>query len=341
MCWTVSQALVAEYSLVCYLGTDQFVPSKLMRTVDQFLYGDKTMDTSRRSRFGMTSEHLTDEHGEALLTFYRVASLARTSVPPETAPELPEKNHVSGLKCSVSFGRYDRSTSSWKTPLNLFGEDSTLSSAAWSKAGTMRNGYCWERTTWVPRTDENDVGFSENFPTPKARDWKMAGMAAEMKRKSPSLPAFVRMFPTPQASDAKRTGTHPAEWRRDSPSLPAVVQMFPTPTVNGNHNRAGLSKNSGDGLATFVKRFRTPDTHAGGRSGLLAKGITHRKNGQPVQVRLVDQVGGKLNPVWVEWLMGFPLGWTDLKVLATPKSRCVPPSRGKRCMKKSMKSEVK
>jgi DNA (cytosine-5)-methyltransferase 1 len=23
--------------------------------------------------------------------------------------------------------------------------------------------------------------------------------------------------------------------------------------------------------------------------------------------------GGKLNPMWVEWLMGFPLGWTDLE----------------------------
>ena len=25
-------------------------------------------------------------------------------------------------------------------------------------------------------------------------------------------------------------------------------------------------------------------------------------------------VGGSLNPPWVEWLMGFPIGWTDLKV---------------------------
>jgi hypothetical protein len=24
-------------------------------------------------------------------------------------------------------------------------------------------------------------------------------------------------------------------------------------------------------------------------------------------------IGGKVNPKWVEWLMGFPLGWTDLK----------------------------
>jgi DNA (cytosine-5)-methyltransferase 1 len=23
--------------------------------------------------------------------------------------------------------------------------------------------------------------------------------------------------------------------------------------------------------------------------------------------------GGRLNPTWVEWLMGFPLGWTDLE----------------------------
>jgi len=29
--------------------------------------------------------------------------------------------------------------------------------------------------------------------------------------------------------------------------------------------------------------------------------------------------GGQLNPMWVEWLMGWPLGWTDLKPLATDK----------------------
>jgi hypothetical protein len=23
--------------------------------------------------------------------------------------------------------------------------------------------------------------------------------------------------------------------------------------------------------------------------------------------------GGKLNPAWIEWLMGFPTGWTDLE----------------------------
>jgi hypothetical protein len=32
-------------------------------------------------------------------------------------------------------------------------------------------------------------------------------------------------------------------------------------------------------------------------------------------------VGGSLNPAWVEWLMGFPLGWTDCEHLATRSSR--------------------
>jgi len=29
---------------------------------------------------------------------------------------------------------------------------------------------------------------------------------------------------------------------------------------------------------------------------------------------------GSLNPTWVEWLMGFPLGHTDLSVSVTPSS---------------------
>jgi hypothetical protein len=99
--------------------------------------------------------------------------------------------------------------------------------------------------------------------------------------------------------------------------------------------------------------WRTPDTGGGGTSGLLKQGQNHRQNGQPIQIRLVDQVnnprlwptpvarmhkdggnpseykrneiplaaqaGGPLNPEWVEWLMGWPQEWTDLKPLATDR----------------------
>lgn len=36
---------------------------------------------------------------------------------------------------------------------------------------------------------------------------------------------------------------------------------------------------------------------------------------------LNDQVGGLLNPAWVEWLMGWPIGWTELQPLGMDKFR--------------------
>jgi hypothetical protein len=108
--------------------------------------------------------------------------------------------------------------------------------------------------------------------------------------------------------------------------------------------------------------WRTPDTGGGGTSGILKQGQNHRKNGQPIQIRLVDQVnnsrlwptpvqrmykdsgspseyarneiplaaqvGGPLNPEWVEWLMGWPPGWTDLKPLEMDKFHCVQQQHG-------------
>jgi DNA (cytosine-5)-methyltransferase 1 len=35
------------------------------------------------------------------------------------------------------------------------------------------------------------------------------------------------------------------------------------------------------------------------------------------KVALEGSPTGRLNPTWVEWLMGFPLGWTDLEDLET------------------------
>lgn len=43
---------------------------------------------------------------------------------------------------------------------------------------------------------------------------------------------------------------------------------------------------------------------------------------------LATHAGGKLNPVWVEWMMGWPLGWTDLKPQGTDKFPCVQQQHG-------------
>lgn len=124
--------------------------------------------------------------------------------------------------------------------------------------------------------------------------------------------------------------------------------LWPTPTVNGNNNRAGLSDKSGNGLATAVRMWATPNTmdslpqrsdgatekmRAGARKGRTMpsnlreqvdertmsawrtpsardyRSGSPRKEGQ--QINLNDQAGGQLNPDWIEQLMNFPEGWTN------------------------------
>jgi hypothetical protein len=123
--------------------------------------------------------------------------------------------------------------------------------------------------------------------------------------------------PTPCSRDWKH-------WNKTNPKasrLSDYVKMLPTPTVNGNHNRKGISKNSGNGLATVVKMYPTP----AGSDGLRGGTITDKMTGQSL-VQYVNSTnsgnGGLLNPAWVAWLMGFPTEYLPCGDSATPKSHC-------------------
>ena len=93
------------------------------------------------------------------------------------------------------------------------------------------------------------------------------------------------------------------------PSTPRTdvtgVQSWPTPTAADAYIEALASKQQKAGskhslnLACAVRMYPTP----------LASDWNNRR-GRKSNIQNV--VGGKLNPTWVEWLMGFPTGWTDL-----------------------------
>lgn len=79
--------------------------------------------------------------------------------------------------------------------------------------------------------------------------------------------------------------------------------LWPTPAAN----------ESGRTLAQF-RENKTRETKLGGM-------------GLSIAVQISEAVIGKLNPTWVEWLMGFPLEWTELSALVMPWYRS---KRGKR-----------
>ena len=114
-------------------------------------------------------------------------------------------------------------------------------------------------------------------------------------------------WPTPNAGGGTgyMSGSKRDTWR---PTLAGAVNMAPSgppPIITADEFR-------GLGRKAAMKLWTTPladDT--GHRKASFAQGGT----------ALSTQVGGALNPPWVEWLMGYPAEWTALDALATPLSR--------------------
>ena len=124
----------------------------------------------------------------------------------------------------------------------------------------------------------------------------------------------AQMLPTPSARDYKGgSGTikeKDGKYYRQSNTtgekygvrLDALVeyqdrQMWPTPNASDNRDRGNMSDPS------IQRRIRL-GKHVG-----LTMAVKEKKG------------GGSLNPTWVEWLMGYPEGYTDLKDWAILSSR--------------------
>ena len=111
----------------------------------------------------------------------------------------------------------------------------------------------------------------------------------ENSRHSLDLPRAVRLYPTPRANEGKDGLKHVPPSRMKDPGkcnltqAVAMDQMFATPCAR--------------------------DYRTGQRKRYENKARANNLN---------DQIAGQLNPTWVEWLMGFPIGWTDLNASATP-----------------------
>lgn len=257
MSWLFSRALVEEYSeATCSDGVPS-APLNVMPTPHKFWRNDKTMEPYQLSRFGLTCAVLTEDRGEALLTWFRADSRVRTYPLPGMEPASMVSVPASGAKWLESSVRFDRDSCSWRTHLCLWGEALPWSSVTLPRWGMTRNGYVYR---------------------------------------------------------------HPTAER---PISATAFGLWPTPTVTGNNNAPKEGTKRGTGLATAARLWATPQAHD------AMKGYAHRvgrfgskAGGRNLNDEAVLSTGlgvGQLNPTWVEWLMGWPMGWTDLKPLETAK----------------------
>ena len=289
MSWHCSQALVAEYSAACSSGGELFAPwSETPFAPDDSCSG-RTKDTFHRSPFGTMYVPSTDGPGEALLTWFLAASRARTSAPPARAKGLRGSAPASGVRWRELSVRYDPASCTWRTHRSLWDEDLSACSLTLPKWGSMRDGVLWERPTLEHPTKGNDSGV---WPTPQAHDCQK-GYADRVgrygtKHGGRNLNDWVAMWPTPTATLGTKGGrVTPRKGREGGTLIEAVsARMFPTPTAT--NTKANHMRGSDKG------KVREP-----------------RSYGET----------GQLNPNWVEWLMGWPIGWTGCEPLATDKFR--------------------
>lgn len=174
MSWLFSRALVGASWGGISLDGGPSAPLNSTTTPQAFSWLAKTTGASRRSRSGMTCEPLTDAHGEAVLTWCLEDSLARTSAQQGKAPALTAPAPASGERWRGSLAKYDRASSSWKTPQCSLLAGLDAFSETWPRWGTMQNGECWGHATPERHTAETASGL---WPTPCTRDWKGASTA--------------------------------------------------------------------------------------------------------------------------------------------------------------------
>ena len=200
-------------------------------------------------------------------------------------------NDGSGLSLQGSYASYDPDTRLWRTYQgSLFG-GLEMFSGTWPNSGTMRNGAVYQRPQWVPPISESE---SSLWPTPTA--------TSNGPGKDPNNPRGIHqgnalatavMWPTPTAmtggegvAPSYKNGKH--GWNTAAAVHDSMnekpTRMWPTPRASSHQN---------------------PVEHGRGGRDLVTE----------VYVRETGKVPttGQLNPTWVEWLMGFPLGWTDLE----------------------------
>lgn len=317
---TYSPGRAVESSLTNSLATPRSAPWRSMSIASKSLRQGKRMAAFHGFPSLRMSSNLMVGLGAGWLILSPVDSPVRTFQWRVRVSESLEPGQGYGRTWPELSVRFDPATLSLRTLPCSPDADSTASSLILPRWGLMRAGVLSAPPKSERPTSATGSGL---WPTPVAHD--------DGKTPEAHMAMKARMKGGP---------------RHKPTSLTVMVKgiergIWPTPTVHGNYNRKGASATSGDGLATAVAMWPTPTKSDGsggpgvsGRAGGLnlrtavaqwpTPTVNDSKNSTlpPSQIehnnipgallRDGEPPGGQLNPAWVERMMGWPDGWTDL-----------------------------
>jgi hypothetical protein len=161
------------------------------------------------------------------------------------------------------------------------------------------------------------------WQTPTADDAVNRKIGKFNSRGEPKLSAQVKMWLTPTKEDCKMDKVSAKEFREfkekglcpptRSQRLRSQVAMWPTPAAASAEQ--GMNEWDGRRGQTLIgaaksQPWPTPTSQMGKHADPTLWEIEHQKGkGRHLHV----EVGGQLNPDWVEWLLGWPIGWSSLE----------------------------
>ena len=252
---------------------------------------------------GLTYAPSTASRGVELWISSLRATRAKAKAMPGLEPG-PTTSSGSGMTCGELFARWDRATSSWRTSqLTLDGVFDTYSETC-PRQGGLRNGSAFARPMWAPRTSE--TGSSSLLPTPRANKWGFPDSHGNTSA----------WLPTPRATDGTKGGPNQRGSSGDLTLPSAAARMLPTPTSMDYKasGAAGYStesgRHAGTTLTDAVVRYPTP-------MGRDWKGRSQKSDLIPTAAGEIPGSGRVLNPQFVEWMMGWPVGWTCVQTDCT------------------------
>jgi len=216
-----------------------------------------------------------------------------------------------GPTSTTTYEQLDLFDAFLKTSRDTSASDYEKLSKTWKALVTKRRG---EYSARLKSARHTSGSASLSWATPCARDHHPNGMKEGSKV---DLGNQVRMWLTPMVQGSKHSGLNPSKnGKRD---LLVNQVQWPTPTVQDSDKATKKMRSYHQNSLTAAAHttWPTPSArdHKGGYQGGRIRNGKISRDTLDVAVQHSDnqrQSAGQLNPTWVEWLMGLPLGWTDL-----------------------------